>query len=169
MPQVHCYDPLTGNLWVHHDIALGAFPLCTAFLDVPPLGSGTSGEGAGAYVAVGTFKPGIEVWNLDVLDPLEPSALLGGHDPRSGGKNKSGKKGRKGGLSLKADSHTDAVMGLAWNRLQRQVHTQIGVGRCFRTSFSSSPRSLKMRHFVYSVLSSLFVYFFGFFVCVCVF
>jgi hypothetical protein len=29
-------------------------------------------------VAVGTFRPGIEIWDLDVLDPLEPSAVLGG-------------------------------------------------------------------------------------------
>lgn len=125
--EVHCYDPLTGNLWVHHDLALGAFPLCTAFLDVPPLGAnanGTASAGdAGAYVAVGTFKPGIEIWNLDVLDPLEPSAILGGEDPNSGGSKKGGKKKKK--LSLRADSHTDAVMGLAWNRLQRQVVNEI--------------------------------------------
>jgi hypothetical protein len=29
-------------------------------------------------VAVGTFRPGIEIWDLDVIDPLEPSRILGG-------------------------------------------------------------------------------------------
>ena len=32
----------------------------------------------GNYVAVGTFQPSIEIWNLDVMDPLEPTAILGG-------------------------------------------------------------------------------------------
>lgn len=29
-------------------------------------------------MAVGTFRPGIEIWDLDVIDPLEPSRILGG-------------------------------------------------------------------------------------------
>ena len=33
---------------------------------------------ARSFVAVGTFKQGIEIWDLDVLDPLEPAATLGG-------------------------------------------------------------------------------------------
>lgn len=34
--------------------------------------------GRGSYAAVGTFRPGIELWDLDVLDPLEPTRVLGG-------------------------------------------------------------------------------------------
>lgn len=42
-----------------------------------------------SYCAVGTFEPGIEIWNLDVLDPLEPTATLGGF------KEKDKKPGKK--------------------------------------------------------------------------
>ena len=48
-----------------------------AWGDVNPSG------GAGNYVAIGTFKEGIEIWNLDVLDPLEPITTLGGEDMSS--------------------------------------------------------------------------------------
>jgi len=66
------------NLYVHHDIALKDFPLCLAWLDCPPFRSQDNQQlQVGNYVAVGTFDPTIEIWNLDVLDPLEPSASLG--------------------------------------------------------------------------------------------
>lgn len=42
-----------------------------------------------SYCAIGTFEPAIEIWNLDVLDPLEPTATLGGHKEKP---KKSGKK-----------------------------------------------------------------------------
>jgi periodic tryptophan protein 1 len=144
--EVNCYDPSTGNLWVHHDITLAAFPLCMAYLDMPP-STRFDGGSAGAYVAVGTFKPAIEIWNLDVIDPLEPVATLGGEnlsaasavlkeqeEEQAGGVgNKKGSKDKKkkknkakvkkamAAVTLVDGSHTDAVMGLAWNPLQRQV------------------------------------------------
>ena len=70
--EVYVYEPPTGNLYVHHDITLPAFPLCVEWGDVGPSG------GTGSFAAIGTFKQGIEVWNLDVLDPLEPTCTLGG-------------------------------------------------------------------------------------------
>ena len=67
-----------GNLYVHHDIALPDFPLCLAWTDCPPfLASDNSQVTIGNFMAVGTFNPVIEIWNLDVLDPLEPTATLG--------------------------------------------------------------------------------------------
>jgi len=72
--EVYVYEPPTGNLYVHHDITLPSFPLCVAWGDVD------SGGKAGNFAAVGTFEKGIEVWNLDVLDPLEPAFTLGGVD-----------------------------------------------------------------------------------------
>lgn len=42
-----------------------------------------------SYCAVGTFEPAIEIWNLDVLDPLEPTATLGGYKEKD---KKAGKK-----------------------------------------------------------------------------
>ena len=125
--EMHCYDAASGNLWVHHDITLSAFPLSMAFMDIPPSVAKASEGAVGAFVAVGTFKPAIEIWNLDVLDPLEPTAVLGGEASTLSLKDKKknkkkNKKGKKvGGDPMNADSHTDAVMGLSWNYLQRQV------------------------------------------------
>lgn len=82
-----------------------------AFLDTPP-SARADGGAAGSYAAVGTFKPGIEIWNLDVMDPLEPTAVLGGPDLTAGGgkKKKGGKKGGKPKAQpLLPDSHSDAV------------------------------------------------------------
>ena len=40
------------------------------------------------YCAVGMFTPGIEIWNLDVINPLEPKLILGGDAPVSSKKKK---------------------------------------------------------------------------------
>jgi periodic tryptophan protein 1 len=125
--EIHIYEPETGNLFVHHDIPLPAFPLSLAHGDISPNGT------AGNYCAVGTFTPGIEIWNLDVLNALEPSCILGGEDTSmadeimrhnilSSSKQKQKKKmGTPRGSSLKVGSHTDAVMSLSWNKVHRQV------------------------------------------------
>lgn len=124
--EVHVYEQKTGNLFVHHDIPLPAFPLCLAHGDISPQGT------AGNFCAVGAFSPGIEIWNLDVLNALEPTCILGGEDTsmadeimrhnilNAGKKHKQKLKlGR--GPSLRAGSHTDAVMALSWNKIHRQV------------------------------------------------
>lgn len=76
-----------GRMYIHHDVALPEFPLCLAWLDCPPYRDDHAAIGAGGavgqstvgnYIAVGTFQCGIEIWNLDVLDPIEPTAVLGG-------------------------------------------------------------------------------------------
>jgi periodic tryptophan protein 1 len=110
-----------GTLFVHHDIILPEMPLCLAWLDCPPFqqAGGAQTEVAN-YMAVGMMSPGIEIWNLDVLDPLEPTAVLGGKM-----KNKKGKKGKdkkkKGDSDLMPDSHEGAVMCLSWNKSYRQA------------------------------------------------
>lgn len=45
-----------------------------AWLDCHPQGS----VEAGNYAAVGTMSPGIEIWDLDVVDSVEPLTSLGG-------------------------------------------------------------------------------------------
>jgi WD40 repeat protein len=62
----------------------------------------------GNYVAVGTMDPVIEVWDLDVIDEMEPVFVLG-----SKMKLKSKKKVGQG--------HSDAVMALSWNRSVKLV------------------------------------------------
>lgn len=60
------------------------------------------------------MQPAIEIWNLDVLDPLEPTVTLGGIIEEK----KFSKKGKKGKKSVEDDlnvgSHEAAVMGLSW-------------------------------------------------------
>jgi periodic tryptophan protein 1 len=66
------------SLYTHHDIMLPDFPLSMAWMDCPPyLNENGTQTGLGSYLAVGTFSPAIEIWNLDVSDPIEPSAILG--------------------------------------------------------------------------------------------
>ncbi|KAL2894604.1 Periodic tryptophan protein 1-like protein [Bienertia sinuspersici] len=93
------------NLYVHHDIIISAFPLCTAWLDCPLKG----GE-RGNFIAVGSMEPSIEIWDLDIIDEVEPSLVLGGIV-----------KKKKKSIKYKSDSHTDSVLGLAWNKEFRNI------------------------------------------------
>jgi periodic tryptophan protein 1 len=90
-----------------------AFPLALAWLDCPP--GVEAGEARGNFVAVGTMLPGVELWDLDVLDATEPVMTLGGEDA-SAPKSKPGKKGKR---AMRPGSHTDAVLGVAWNGVPR--------------------------------------------------
>ena len=116
--EVHVYEQDSGNLFVHHDIALPSFPLTLAHGDINCNG------GAGNYCAVGTFHPGIEVWNLDVLNPLEPMCVLGSVENDSNELLEArvlGKKVKKRKKQSGLHHHTDAVMTLSWNKVHRQV------------------------------------------------
>jgi periodic tryptophan protein 1 len=121
--EVTVYEERTGNLFIHHDIPLPAFPLCLAHGTI-----NNDGE-AGNYIAVGTFEPGIEIWNADVLNALEPTVILGGEDTTDADEQWSKTMGRKGRAKpnmnnrngLRVGSHTDAVMSLSWSTVHRQV------------------------------------------------
>ncbi|XP_071730511.1 uncharacterized protein [Rutidosis leptorrhynchoides] len=102
------------NMYVHHDILIPAFPLCTAWLDCPIKG----GE-KGNFIAVGSMEPSIEIWDLDVMDEVQPSLILGGYDEKKK-KKKKGKKTEKS-VKYKEDSHTGAVLSLAWNKGFRNI------------------------------------------------
>jgi periodic tryptophan protein 1 len=73
--EVYVYDDAAEALYVHHDLMLPNFPLC---LEWPDFG-GPAGA-PGNFVAVGTPDPDIEVWSLDVVDPMYPDVLLGRPD-----------------------------------------------------------------------------------------
>jgi hypothetical protein len=74
------YEEAECNLFVHHDFEVPAFPLCMSWMDLDP----RNRDNKGSFIAVGTFLPGIEIWNLDVIDVLEPVATLGGYDTQAG-------------------------------------------------------------------------------------
>lgn len=64
--EVYIYEDESSNLYVHHDILLPSFPLCLEW--VPHEGN---------LVAVGTFEPDIELWDLDTIDSIYPRHILG--------------------------------------------------------------------------------------------
>jgi len=83
---------------------LSSFPLCVEWL-----GYGGSQSTAGNFAAVGTFLPEIEVWDLDVIDVLTPTLVLGENS------DKRVKKTPK----ISPVRHIDSVLGLSWNRAHK--------------------------------------------------
>ncbi|XP_012222088.1 periodic tryptophan protein 1 homolog [Linepithema humile] len=95
--EVFVYNEKEGSFYCHHDILLPSFPLCIEWLnydvaDIKP----------GNLCAIGNMTPIIEVWDLDLIDCLEPAYKLGCKP------NKKKFRQRIG--------HTDAVLDLAWNQ-----------------------------------------------------
>ena len=126
--EVYVYEDEADNLYVHHDIMLPAIPLCVEWLDIP-VGKTQSGQAVdqssrGNFVAVGTFEPDIELWDLDTIDCMYPNAILGRGGEEDGldfetGKKK--KKKRKKSKKANDDYHVDAVLSLAANRNHRTL------------------------------------------------
>jgi periodic tryptophan protein 1 len=109
--QVYVYEELENNLFLHHDILLQTYGLCVEWLSFVP----NSPESRGNFAAVGTFDPFIEIWDIDVIDPLEPVLVLG--DPEANTKKKKKKKKTAQGTN----PHTGAVLGLAWHRQHQNI------------------------------------------------
>lgn len=138
--EVYVYDESSENLYVHHDLMLPNFPLCLEWLDFPPttISSSTATDGTraqfGNFIAVGTLDPEIEIWSLDVVDPMYPDALLGrpdlskAHVPTAAG---TGKKKRKKTKHRQVEGgwHVDAVLALSWNRTHRNLLASAGADR----------------------------------------
>ena len=68
--EIYIYDENTLDLFIHHDIVLSSFPLS---LDWIPFKNNLKCN----YALVGSFTPGIEIWNLDIMDAIEPEIILG--------------------------------------------------------------------------------------------
>ena len=124
--EIYIYEDEANNLYVHHDIMLPAIPLCVEWLDLP-VGKDVNtvdADSRGNYVAVGTFDPDIELWDLDTIDCMYPNAILGqgGRDaitdvPQDLKKKKKRRKSKK----ANDDYHVDAVLSLAANRQHRNL------------------------------------------------
>ena len=125
--EIYVYEDEADNLYVHHDIMLPAIPLCVEWLDLP-VGKETNSTDPdlrGNYVAVGTFDPDIEIWDLDTVDRMYPNAILGqgGQEAKAAPSQELKKKKRKSKKSKKANDnyHVDAVLSLAANRQHRNL------------------------------------------------
>jgi periodic tryptophan protein 1 len=118
-------------------------PICIEWLDFDPTATSSKSKTASAaapltpvnYIAVGTLNPWIEIWDLDLMDCLEPEYILGqDYDDEEDEqdskkkkkkkakldeeKSKTKKKKKKANLS---NGHRDAVLDLAYNRIERTV------------------------------------------------
>jgi len=110
------------------------FPLCLEWLDFTPTSSSSPASvpqnsptpGFGNYIAVGTLDPEIEIWSLDVVEAMYPSSILGrpdqtiAHVPTPLGTGKKKKKKAKH-RTVEKGYHVDAVLGLSWNKVQRNL------------------------------------------------
>eukprot|EP00088_Acartia_fossae_P040928 TRINITY_DN42682_c0_g1_i1.p1 TRINITY_DN42682_c0_g1~~TRINITY_DN42682_c0_g1_i1.p1 ORF type:complete len:558 (-),score=115.32 TRINITY_DN42682_c0_g1_i1:52-1725(-) len=94
--EVYIYNDVEDALYVHHDILLPSLPLALEWLSFDP-----ESEKKGNLVAVGSMQSEIQVWDLDLVDCLEPAFTLG----RKGSKKKG----------IPRIGHKDAVLALSWN------------------------------------------------------
>lgn len=123
--EVYVYEDDAANLYVHHDIMLPAIPLCVEWLDLP-VGKDSNAvdeDSRGNFVAVGTFDPDIELWDLDTIDSMYPNAILGQGAAASKNTTEGKVRQKKTKRTKKAndDFHVDAVLSLAANRQHRNL------------------------------------------------
>ena len=125
--EIYVYEDDADNLYVHHDIMLPAIPLCVEWLDIPvgktSMDQPVDQTSKGNFLAVGSFDPDIEIWDVDSIDCMYPNAILGKGgeeskvDQHSGQKKKKRKKSKK----INDDYHVDAVLALSANRNHRTL------------------------------------------------
>lgn len=81
---------------MHHDILLSSVPICLEWISYDPTAPESKGFKSEYYyhlklfdlvlkffckvnyMAVGTLNPWIEIWDLDIMDSLEPEFILSG-------------------------------------------------------------------------------------------
>jgi len=100
--EVYVYNDVDEAFYVHHDILLPAFPLCLEWLAFDP-----ESDKRGNMVAIGSMSPIVEVWDLDIVDSLEPAFRLGRKPKKKKGISRIG--------------HKDAVLALSWNKHAEHV------------------------------------------------
>ncbi|XP_076312547.1 periodic tryptophan protein 1 homolog [Tachypleus tridentatus] len=101
--EIYVYNESEENFYVHHDVILPAFPLALEWLDFD------AADGSpGNLLAIGDMTPVINIWDIDIVDTLQPAYSLG-------------QKSNKKKLASTSSGHTDAVIDLNWNHLIRHI------------------------------------------------
>lgn len=116
--EVYVYEESEDNIYVHHDILLPSFPLCLEWLDFSK-----SSSTKGNFVAIGTFDPQVEIWDLDTVDSMFPSIILG-QIPAANQALKSTKEKHGPARVAKRpqkERHVDAVMAISANKHQNNL------------------------------------------------
>lgn len=99
--EVFVYNHSTKDFYVHHDMPLMETPLCMQWIGFDP---GAEDNEKGNLVALGNFNSTIDIWDVDVMNTLEPILTIG----RNCNVNlKKTKKKRK-------FCHNDAILDLSW-------------------------------------------------------
>ena len=111
--EIYIYDENTLDLFVHHDIVLSSFPLSLEWI---PFKNNLKCN----YALVGSFTPGIEIWNLDIMDAIEPEIILG--------LNTESKTKSKINISEEL-YHTDAVMSICLNSVNTNYVASSGADK----------------------------------------
>jgi len=118
--EMYVYEDSADNLYVHHDVMLPAVPLCVEWLNTKPNSDGEQGN----FAAVGTMDPDVELWDLDVVDCMYPSAILGQNSqsaPEIPADLTSTKKKKRKSKKANTAYHVDSVLALAANRQHRNL------------------------------------------------
>ncbi|GAV06705.1 hypothetical protein RvY_16650 [Ramazzottius varieornatus] len=109
--EVYVYNEENDDLYVHHDILLPACPLVLEWL---PYQCGGPQE-QGNFVAVGSMESTIQIWDLDMVNVVEPVCELKGFKK----KRKRDVETTSAGSSI--TGHRDAVLALAWNSMVEHI------------------------------------------------
>eukprot|EP01084_Bolivina_argentea_P144166 253019_1 len=122
--QLYVFDTQLRTFYSHHDITLPSFPLCCKWLSNNNYGTN--------LLAIGSVEESIEIFNLDVMDALQPICSLGGRISNQKGLKLLSKWNENIGFNymemdshqkemtlgkLKPGSHSDAVLCLDWNKI----------------------------------------------------
>jgi len=86
--EVWVYDNESDSFYLHHDIIQSDYPCCVRWI-------GHIRNQTKNLAAAGYMSPEINIWDLDVIDVLEPTEVLSGH--------------------------TDAVIDICWNEKVKSV------------------------------------------------
>ncbi|GMT22050.1 hypothetical protein PFISCL1PPCAC_13347 [Pristionchus fissidentatus] len=111
--EVRVYNEACDDFYVHHDYLLEAPPLCLEPFYYDP----GSDNKQGNLLAVGTMSGSLEVWDLDIVNSVDPVLILEAEGQRKKKKKKGGRKKRDG----TAQGHIDAVLSCRWNQSMPHV------------------------------------------------